>query len=289
VSDIERSKAADHTLTKGALLLVVYLMGAGSLSGAAEGAVSLAAENPTTSFVPLRQYVRPNDLCTLQVVVDDAIDSLSCMEVNVAYDAALVECTAAIEGRLFKQSGYPSFFRWERVPPDTATAVDCLLGYRSYFLSPGELVKFVFRAKTVGICWVSFTAVQLWDIGRVKQDPVPGVPAEIVISYSTGGGSEMPRGSTFFNYPNPFNPSTTLVLWLSNGDREQVLHRVSVKVYAPGGVEVRTLFEGALPPGRNEFMWDGKDDKGNAVAAGVYFAAARTSRGVSTRALVLVR
>jgi FlgD Ig-like domain len=290
MSDTKQSKAPNRAPGRGVLVLLICFLGAGFLSAAAGSTERLAAEKPTVSFVPLIQYVHPNDLCTLQVVVDDAVDSLSCMEVYIAYDATYVECTAALEGRLFDQSPYPTFFSWQAVASDTVMAVDCVLGNRKGFRSPGELVKFVFRAKALGICWVSFTALQVWDINRAALDPVPGVPAEIVVSNSSGDGSEMPRGSSFlFNYPNPFNPSTTLVLWLPGRDANPSRQSASVKVYSPGGVEIRTLFEGALSSGRSEFRWDGRDDRGRAVAAGVYFAAARSSRGVSRRTLVLVR
>ena len=79
-----------------------------------------------------------------------------------------------LEGKLFKQAGYPTFFMWKKVPPDTVNAVDCLLGYQSYFLPPGELARFVFKAKTPGICPVSFTAIRLWDIDRVELSPLAG-------------------------------------------------------------------------------------------------------------------
>lgn len=270
-------------------LLMACLVVAGSLCADAKGAESRTAANPTISFVPLKQYVQPGSLCTLQVVVDDAVDSVGCMEAYIAYDTTYAECTAALEGTLFKQSGFPSFFRWEEVAPDTVTAVDCLLGYRSYFLAPGELVRFVFRAKAPGVCRVYFTALQLWDIYRVEQEPVRGVHAEIVVCYPTSDGSEMPRGSSLFNYPNPFNPCTTLVLWLPNVGGERAQSHVSLNLYSPGGVKVRALFEGTLPPGRKEFLWDGKNDGGNSVAAGVYFAAARMPRGVLMQKLILVR
>jgi hypothetical protein len=287
--EMNQSEKADHVLLKYASLFMLCLAMVGGLHAAASGAENLAAAEPTVSFMPLESHLQPGGLCTLQVVVDDAVDSLSCMEVYITYDAAYAECTKAIEGRLFTQSGYPTFFQWHNVTPDTATAVDCLLGYRSYFLAPGELVRFVFRAKVVGICRVYFAAQTLWDIDRVKHVPVPGQHAEIIVSVPTSGGSEMPRGSALFNYPNPFNPTTTLVLWLPNVGGERAQSHVSLNLCSPGGLNVRALFEGTLPPGRKEFMWDGKDDRGNPVAAGIYFAIAQTTRGILTRKLVLIR
>lgn len=287
--EMSQSAEADPLRLKYLSLFMLCLAMVGGFSAAASGAENLPAVEPTISFMPLEQYVQPGDLCTLQVVVDHAVDSLSCMEVYISYDATYAECTAALEGRLFKQAGYPTFFRWENVPPDTATAVDCLLGYRSYFLAPGELVQFVFRAKALGVCRVYFTAQRLWDIDRVGHVPNPGVHAEIIVGSPTGSDSEMPRGGSLLSYPNPFNPSTRLVLWLPNGNGERAQSNVTLNLYSAGGLKVRTLFEGALAPGRKEFMWDGKDDSGNPVAAGIYFAIAQTTQGVLTCKLVLIR
>ncbi|MBN2405229.1 MAG: hypothetical protein JXE06_06585, partial [Coriobacteriia bacterium] len=52
---------------------------------------------------------------------------------------------------------------------------------------------------------------------------------------------------------------------------------------------VSTLAEGRLTPGRREFVWDGRDDHGRPVAAGVYFARCYCETGQAVRKLVLMR
>ena len=67
------------------------------------------------------------------------------------------------------------------------------------------------------------------------------------------------------NFPNPFNPSTTIsvtIPWTS---------RVALRVYTVLGELVRTLYIGSLSEGRHWFEWDGTSDQGRTVAAGVYF------------------
>ena len=66
------------------------------------------------------------------------------------------------------------------------------------------------------------------------------------------------------NFPNPFNPSTAIVLDLPQGAD------VTLKVYDLRGRVVRRLFSGALPIGTHNFVWDGRDDSGQAAAGGVY-------------------
>lgn len=270
-----------------ALLLLCL---AGARSGLAAGPAP-SQEHPLVSFQPLVRHVQPGALCTLQVVVDDAVDSLSCMGVYVVLgDTAVADVTIAREGELFKTAGHTTFFYWEKVPPDSVYAEDCILGYRTYFLAPGELAQFVFRAKALGVCTVSFTAVRLWDINRTELAPVPGAPAQIVVGYPTGSDTPVSPGGAFFNYPNPFNPATVFVLELA-GLRGSEMDPVdaSLDIYDISGGRVRSLFRGLLPPGRREILWDGRDDEGRSSAAGIYLAVAETAGGMLKRKIVLIR
>ncbi len=51
---------------------------------------------------------------------------------------------------------------------------------------------------------------------------------------------------------------------------------VSVKITDKNGTLVRTLDMGAQNPGRSNFIWDGKNDKGEVAAAGTYTFTATT-------------
>jgi hypothetical protein len=257
------------------------------VSAAAAG--PLAAGDPAVSFGSLAACVQPGALCTLQVFVDDAVDSLSCMEVYVAYDTAYAECTTALEGSLFALSGAPTFFRWQAVSPTTVTAVDCCLGYRTCFLAPGELVRFVFRGKKAGICRVSFSSVRLWDIMRVELAPVIGPYVDIGVCNPTGDETPPPRDGALFNYPNPFNPATRLILLLPSGPEGETAASVRVSIYTSGGGRVRSLYDGTMSAGRNELVWDGKNDRGRPVGSGIYFAVADTGRETFFRKLILAR
>lgn len=84
--------------------------------------------------------------------------------------------------------------------------------------------------------------------------------------------------------PNPFNPSTLLRFDLPRpGLVDLVLYDVS-------GRRVRTLArEAPLPAGAHAARWDGRDDAGRAVAAGVYFAALRCGDDRATLKLMLLK
>jgi len=67
------------------------------------------------------------------------------------------------------------------------------------------------------------------------------------------------------NFPNPFNPSTTITYSLS------VASSVSLKIYNVTGQEVADLFEGIAAPGLYTQVWNGMDKAGLQVASGIYF------------------
>ena len=64
---------------------------------------------------------------------------------------------------------------------------------------------------------------------------------------------------------------------------------VSGAVYDAGGRRVRTLANDRFEAGSHGLTWDGRDENGRAVSAGVYFARVETVAGSGVRRVVLVR
>lgn len=67
------------------------------------------------------------------------------------------------------------------------------------------------------------------------------------------------------NYPNPFNPSTSLSYTL---DRES---RVSIEIFNVKGQKVKTLINDVKPIGNHSVEWNGTDQNGNSCSSGIYF------------------
>ena len=67
------------------------------------------------------------------------------------------------------------------------------------------------------------------------------------------------------NYPNPFNPTTSIKYAVSTQSF------VSLKVFNLLGGEVRTLVSEMKGAGVHEVAWDGKSDDGREVPSGIYF------------------
>jgi putative isomerase len=81
---------------------------------------------------------------------------------------------------------------------------------------------------------------------------------------------ENPDGKIYFqlcgNYPNPFNPETTLAFSIEN--REYIC----IDIYDALGRKIRTLVNQSYQPGIYRVHWNGRDESDQVVAGGVYFA-----------------
>ena len=83
------------------------------------------------------------------------------------------------------------------------------------------------------------------------------------------------------NYPNPFNPSTTIPFSLKESGQ------MSIVIYNSLGQKVKTLFSGTMPSGENTLTWDGTNASGQKVASGIYFYKLISAQKTLTRRMVL--
>ena len=81
--------------------------------------------------------------------------------------------------------------------------------------------------------------------------------------------------------PNPFSHRTRLGFPLSRAGR------VVVELYDATGRPVRTLADAELEPGQHHWSWDGTDDAGNRLAAGIYLARLVTGDVATIHKLIL--
>ncbi|MFQ5511947.1 MAG: FlgD immunoglobulin-like domain containing protein, partial [Candidatus Krumholzibacteriia bacterium] len=87
------------------------------------------------------------------------------------------------------------------------------------------------------------------------------------------------------NYPNPFNPTTTI------GYEIKDQGHVSLKIYNAAGQLVRTLVNQVQAPevGGFSVTWDGKNNAGQTVSSGVYFYKLVASSFTQTKKMVLLK
>ena len=120
-----------------------------------------------------------------------------------------------------------------------------------------------------GLPWVFFTS------------PTPGagngVPAQVP-------GADPAKLVLWANYPNPFNPQTTIAFDLPDQAA------VSLRVFDVSGRLVRVLLGGDIvAAGWREAVWNGRDDAGRQVASGTYFYRLEAGENAETRRMALIK
>jgi len=87
------------------------------------------------------------------------------------------------------------------------------------------------------------------------------------------------------NYPNPFNPETTIAFQLENPESS------SLTIYNATGKKVKNYDEKDFKAhnGSYEVKWNGKDESGKRVASGIYLYKLRNSRHTATKKMILLK
>ncbi len=85
------------------------------------------------------------------------------------------------------------------------------------------------------------------------------------------------------NFPNPFNPSTTIRFALP------VSAQTRVVIFDVAGHKVKTLVDDVMAAQVHEVQWTGRDDAGRSVSAGVYFYRVSSGEHFSVGRMALVK
>jgi hypothetical protein len=85
------------------------------------------------------------------------------------------------------------------------------------------------------------------------------------------------------NFPNPFNPTTTIPFTLAGEEF------TTLTIYNLAGQRVRELVAGNMRTGAHTVVWDGRNDAGAHVASGVYLSRLVAGEMVMVRRMVLVK
>jgi hypothetical protein len=87
-------------------------------------------------------------------------------------------------------------------------------------------------------------------------------------SYESEEEAEKPELASSYhnNYPNPFNPTTTIEFSIAADNTATRL-----LIYNAKGQVVNELMDGKLHQGDHNITWDGTDEQNLPVASGIYF------------------
>ena len=86
------------------------------------------------------------------------------------------------------------------------------------------------------------------------------------------------------NYPNPFNPTTTISFSVT-----QTSSFVNLEIFNLKGQKIKQLVSSQLSAGQHSVVWDSRDENGNNVSSGIYFYKIKSEKISETRKMILIK
>ncbi len=207
----------------------------------------------------------PAETVEMSLMVGAPDDSISGFQLYLSFDPTVVELTAAVEGSLYANCGYSTWFIAEEEEPGLWHFFNTVMGTGTYLLPPGELLHLEFTVLDYGTAELHMDSILLANVrrenlpvGSYEHGYIFAVPATGV---EEGGGIARVGPA----YPNPFVSDTAVPFFSPMGGGA-----TTAEIYDVAGRLVRTLRVPAEAL-EGELVWDGRDARGEEVPASVYF------------------
>jgi len=210
--------------------------------------------------------------------VSDVINVSLGLGASVTAIEVFVDITHTYQGDLIVDLGSPTGTT-VRLHNRSGSGADNIYGWYPTELAPAEALSGFAGVDLDGDWTLSISDNAGADIGTLN---------EWCMNITYGGGTTAvgdvaQRFTLGENYPNPFNPSTTIKFAVP-----QTGH-VSLKVYDLAGRLVRTLVDADLPAVEHAVVWDGRDLTGRQVASGTYYYQLNANGLSETKQMMLIK
>jgi hypothetical protein len=164
-----------------------------------------------------------------------------------------------------------------------------VIGQRPGEGNTSQLTHYSFEDKLVAngtTYWYKLVDIDVNGV-RTEHGPIAATPQAAGIEVTTINSDVPSRFRLYPAYPNPFNPSTNLRFDIPGSSRGK--SNVRVEIFNSLGQRVRGLVNANLTPGIYKITWDAKNDSGQQLPGGVYYAVMATTYSRETVKLILVK
>ena len=221
-----------------------------------------------------------NDLPTAFEWVSSALDTINITQTNLTdnYTLQWTASTDEADGDTINYLLYAGTGAYPKEDVYDTTSTSVLIPYQEFLENVFEQIPMLSRAT------VRFNVYAHDGTDSVK---ITGDDRVVYVNryeYLSTEGEGIPTEFALHeNYPNPFNPTTTLRFDLPE------LSDVNVIVYNMLGQKVKTFNMQSTPAGYHSLTWNATNDLGDPVSAGVYLYQLKAKDFVKTRKMVLLK
>ncbi|MBN2090432.1 T9SS type A sorting domain-containing protein [candidate division KSB1 bacterium] len=179
-------------------------------------------------------------------------------------------------------------------------AVICFYGWNSSKkqyepVYPGETPQLIpgqgYWMAALNACEVTFDPGEPMDSSALQAKPPVNFinlqktmpPAPPILSTASEIPAIPDNNILSYNYPNPFNPETTICYGLKTAGLTQIY------IYNLMGQRIRTLLEMQQAAGLHQIRWDGRDDHGEMMSSGIYFYSIQSPEFSETKKMIMMK
>jgi len=192
---------------------------------------------------------------------------------NIALHLVLTESNIAEE---WQGQEYLHYVERMMIPNENGTAID--------LINNSEV--------TVNL---NFTMEEEWDVSECElvafvqdndtKEILQGIKLDLADLTSTEENQVSAPGFQLLgNYPNPFNPTTTISFNTQESDSQTEITIFNIK-----GQKVKTLLNEKLEAGTHNLVWDGKDDNENVSGSGIYLYRVKSGSEAKSAKMILIK
>lgn len=118
------------------------------------------------------------------------------------------------------------------------------------------------------------------ELGKIELSQDPNY---YFVSFREDDANDIPPAFNIVNFPNPFNPSTTINYSIPNDTN------VKLCIFNVKGQKVTTLVKEAQTAGSHNAVWNGTDNHGKKVSSGIYFYKIVTEENTEMKKMLLLK
>lgn len=245
--------------------LMMFAINYGPVSAPQDGP-ALAAAGANELGLGVVPAAATGETFTVPVLMSGAGNVLGA-SLAFGYDAKVVEFVSAEAGGLLRTQG-----REGVVLSPSAGIVDfALLGEGAGVQGEGALVNVTFRRVGAGEPAIALKGVTARDAANRPVNLAGVTPVAPAVTMMSAP------------FPNPFRGSSSMRMAMARDGKAKVA------IYDLVGRRVRTLVDGPKPAGEWTLVWDGRDDGGRAVPAGLYLVRFTGDGVQQSRRLILTQ
>ena len=226
-----------------------------------------------TGLIPDQTYI-----AGVSAVYDDPGES-EIVEVEFTYSPIILNPPQNLNVEIIENY---ALLTWD--PPEmlSGEASRDLLGYNVY-------LDDVFVAFTTFLEWFFFglTYCDYYTVGvSAVYDEGESEIIEITFHYTGlyAGNDVQFVNELSGNFPNPFNPTTTILFSVT-----QTSSFVTLEIYNIKGQKIKTLVNKLIPAGEHSAFWNGRDSNDKQVGSGIYFYKLKAGEFQKVKKMVLIK